>query len=363
MKKDYPDESKMPTIYIDEHWLTGKQEMDAAAKNTKLPRQYILSVGAKIAAVRKPLVPLLSARGFTVTHDDGELPIDAIYLTKYSFANNQEIAVKWKTEKDQKAARCCGEAVRCPASVTLDDFIRHPFYPAVFKSELVNWGLDKFLIERPEQLETIQRFRQEVIPQVPEYRYYFDSCLFQQFIETPAECRSSLRVFTSASGDVMAVGLIYSTSQAPQKTTRGTLGMFFSNPDSAYFLNSKSILSNRAAGGDIISFGAPRYSDEKRRILKAHGFDPANPAISDDLERTAATIAKECNKELGIICGIDFIYHAGEERWYFLEANHNPAVGTYAAAKGKKAGVDTAADYQLDLEARMEALRMCMIKR
>jgi hypothetical protein len=358
---DLPAGSERPVVFIERNWLNVKHAKDNAQSNQTLPEKERL---AKVRSSRAALVSELGAAGFPIVHDDKALPQGAIYLTPYDFIKDAETAAKWRAEKDQKAVGCCGEAISRPASVPFDGYVRNPFFPAVLKSDRLDRGMDKFFIKTPGQFELIQRFHAEVLPKIPPYfQIYFNECLFQQYIEPPAGLHSSLRVLASASGDVIAVGLIHNSAlSVPRRKEQGFLDKFFSDPESPYFLNCESILSNRAAGGSIIAFGAPKYSDDKRRVLQAHGFDPANLSLPIYVEQTAKKIAKICNRELGIISGLDFIYHAKEALWYFLEANHNPSMGTYALTKGKKIASERVSEFELDLEVRREALRMCVLK-
>ena len=50
---------------------------------------------------------------------------------------------------------------------------------------------------------------------------------------------------------------------------------------------------------------------------------------------TASSIAhKECSKELGIICGFDYIFDKLKEQWYLLEYHSRPMVGDYSKRQG-----------------------------
>jgi hypothetical protein len=353
MWDDLPAGIELPALFINKKWVSANQ-------NIKQPNAQMAQEQKQRMAVWASFASELEAAGFPIAHDIDNLPENTIHLTTYNL-EDKEVRTQWKTASEQKITRCCDGIIPRPKMFTVDEFVSNPFFPAVFKSERANRGIDKFFIETPEQLRLIQKFRSVELPKAPLYKTYFTYCLFQQYITPPAGFHSSLRVLTSASGDVLAAGLIHNSDTAvPKRTELGPLEMAFSHPKSPYFLNCKSILSNRAAGGSIIEFGAPRYSTDKSRVLNAHGLDPKNLSLPEDVERAAVKIAEECNREFGMLCGFDFIYHAPGKQWYFLEANPNPSLATYALTRKKNMSDDY--DY-LDVEARREALRMCLMKR
>ena len=77
---------------------------------------------------------------------------------------------------------------------------------------------------------------------------------------------------------------------------------------------------------------------------------------------------QKCNKELGIICGIDFIFNKEDNKWYYLENQAFPAIEEWADAKNIRTNkVNNVNDYikycTLELEARYDALMMYMNKK
>ena len=289
---------------------------------------------------------------------------DAIYLTSESGGwQSAEDFAKFQKNLNKKIDLCCGSDLNRPKTITVDEFLRKPFQGSfVFKDESANRGEGKLLIETPQQFEIFKKFHSDFIKKDP---HFFDTIVFQQFIETPTDNFTSLRVVMSSSGDVMVANLKHSGGTTKKAKPEGRFGRFLCDPESEYFLNCRSIISNPMPGGrgecEII-FGKNQYRSEERKMLKAHGFDPKNPKLPDSLVRVAAAIAKNCNRELGVTCGIDFILNTNDSKWYFLEANSNPDVKDYAETKGitNPSALDT---FKLDIASKYEALVMYMIER
>lgn len=171
----------------------------------------------------------------------------------------------------------------------------------------------------------------------------------------------------SASGNVMGASLKYSKMIDKKREPQGILEKYFWNEKSKYFLNCSGMFNYYSEGGSI-SFSQPRYSSEKKDILKAHEIDPNNPAIPSDVLEVATSIARKCNRELGIMCGIDFILNEEDNKWYYLEIQAFPAIDEWADEKGIRVpNVNSINDYvkycTLELEARYEALMMYMAKK
>ena len=118
---------------------------------------------------------------------------------------------------------------------------------------------------------------------------------------------------------------------------------------------------NYYSTGEIISFFQPKYSDEKQKILKAHNIDPNNPKVPEDILEVTKNIMEKCNKELGIICGFDFIQDDIDKKWYYLENQAFPSIDEWLFKKGMKIpkvnSLDSYVYYnELELSARYEAL-------
>ena len=97
-------------------------------------------------------------------------------------------------------------------------------------------------------------------------------------------------------------------------------------------------------------------------------FDPSHPEVPNEVLDVATSIATKCNRELGIMSGMDFILNKHDGKWYYLEIQAFPAIEEWAVTQGikklKKGNIDDYINYlKLSLEARYAALMMCMQKK
>jgi len=176
-----------------------------------------------------------------------------------------------------------------------------------------------------------------------------------------------MRVLMSASGDVLGASLKYSRASVEVRPAAGTFEKFFWDKDSEFYLDCKGMFNYYSGGGDI-NFGKNRLNYEERELLNAHGINPDNPSLPEEVLEVSANIAMKCNKEIGILCGLDFIYNAEDKKWYYLEMQAFPAIDEWAIPRNIKVReVRDIKDYikmnSLDLEARHEALMLCMAKK
>jgi len=272
----------------------------------------------------------------------------------------------YKKEFDKRMFKAGGDKLNYPKSLTAQEYFNNPFFPAVFKNELANGGVDKFLIETPEQLEIIKKLYND-FSNDKTYMETFSCSIFQQLIETPTKYQTYMRLLMSASGDVMGASLKYSKINEAQRKPEGIFEKYFWDESSPYFLNCKGMFNYYSDGGNI-SLPQPKYSDEKKDILKAHGIDSSNPTIPNDILEVASSIAQKCNRELGIMCGIDFILNERDNKWYYLEIQAFPAIEEWAVTRNVRVpNVKSVNDYikycAVELEARHDALMMYMNKK
>lgn len=318
--------------------------------------------------MRKKFIERLTKEGFEITFDHGILPEDTIYLTMNSLAlcDENDDLTTYKKAFEQRIFGAGGEKFNYPFSLSVEEYFEHPFFPAVFKNESTNAGKDKFLIETKEQLEIIKRFYKEYGTRAS-YKEAFNYTICQQFIDTPTNYKTYMRVLMSASGKVMGASLKYSVGGSKKRETQGIFENHFLNKNSEYYLNCQGMFGYYS-GGENISFTQPRYSTEKQAVLEAHEIDPENPELPEDVVEVAKAIASKCNKELGIICGIDFIQNVVDGKWYYLENQAFPAIDEWATANRIKVPIKKDINNYLkylsiDLEARYASLVMCMEKK
>lgn len=218
-----------------------------------------------------------------------------------------------------------------------------PKLPFVFKNESNQGGREKFLIETPSQLETLRKFYYEIdeysknrkVEKPNDFLNYkqkfYQSTRIQEYIETPTEYNTSLRVLTSSNGDILASSLKYAdTSLKTNEGLHGYFDFYLSDPLSPYFLNSKSIISNTVAGGNSILLGKSHYSELEQEILNAHDINPKCAAVPVNVKNACINIAVHCKRELGAVCGLDFIYDKNNREWKYLEEHEYPMLYSYA---------------------------------
>ena len=255
-----------------------------------------------------------------------------------------------------------------PKTVTLEEYFVNPFFPAVFKYELMDNGYDKFLIETEEQLEKIKalfdmhgkRFGEGVTK----------NCVFQQLIKPPTKQATYLRVLMGASGEVIGASLRYQIEDAERRKMGGIFEPWFSNPESEYYLGCKRMFSTRSKDG-FIHLSAPKFSDEKSKILKAHGIDPNNAEVPFTISEPLSRMMQEHQGLFGLVCGFDFIMDS-DGTWYYLENQIQPNTREWGEPKGFRIPKEPANRSQtvcvewivnrfvLDLRMRHDELMKCL---
>lgn len=224
------------------------------------------------------------------------------------------------------------------------DLIEHKYkIPFVLKNENINRGKEKFLIATEEDYENlinackyllnrkIMDFNFIITGNI-EYNIDYDSYLnknftVQEYIHTPSEFNTSVRLLTSSSKDLLYGCLKYNESS--NYTDDRTLIEYLLHD--IYPLSSKSIVSNTAKGGKNIVVGEKKYNCCEKMLLDRHKI---NSDAFSSLVESAANVHEEYKSELGIICGFDFIYDTQKEKWYWLELHDKPLVQDYAEKQG-----------------------------
>ena len=363
MKYNCDFDAKGQVVFVEPTWVTG----ETCLFNISNPFEY--NTGKiKLTKIRKEFLDELEREGFVITYDKkySSNEVVSLIMNDLSLCGYEVDPTIYKKEFDKLIFSSGGEKLNYPYSLTMREYFENPFFPAVIKNEIANGGIDKFLIETPEQVEIIKKFYNDFYD-IPDYKYVFNCSIFQQLIETPTKYKTYLRVLMSASGDVMGASLKYSKVEMKKREAEGLLEKHFWNEKSKYYLNCTGMF-NYYSGGDNIYFTQPRYSSDKQEILLAHGIDPSNVKIPNDVLEVASNISTKCNPQLGIMCGIDFILNEKDNKWYYLENQAFPAIDEWAVAKGIRVpNVKSINDYvkynELDLQARYDALMMYMNKK
>lgn len=348
-------------VFVEPEWITGKTCLFTVTNN----RDYIKGM-VGLTKIRKEFVKRLENEGFVITHEKFDTESDIIYLTMNNEAIPYDDIRGFKNAFDKHVAEVAGEKFNFPKTVEMEEYFKEPFYPAVLKNEVMNGGKDKFFIETPEQVAIIKRFYDKF-----KGNGYIGQNLectkFQQFIKTPTEHKTYMRVLISASGDVLGASLKYSKMSNQVIRDKGPLEEYFWDKNSEFYLGCEGMFNYYSGGGNIV-FGQSRLSYEEREILKAHEINPDNPVIPEEIIEVSSNIATSSNREIGLLCGIDFIYNAEDKKWYYLELQAYPAIEEWAIPrKIRIREVKDINDYikynALDLEARHEALMLCMAKK
>lgn len=347
-------------VYIESSWITGDT---CLFRVTNVVDHAVAK--RKVGEMRRAFVKRLIDDGYLITEDKENLTDDDVCLIMNDIAiQTEENTIEaFKKEFDKRIITAGGNKLYYPKSVSIEEFFEKPFFPAVLKNESTNGGKDKFLIENQEQLEIIKRFyysHKEIL----EYKNIFNMSIFQQYIQTPTNYKTYIRVLMSASGDVMGASLKYSKGVVENKKIEGVLEKEFLNPNSEYFLNCKTMFGYYS-GGENISFSQPRYSAIKQEILEAHKINPICPTVPKDVEEATRNIMLSCNRELGIMAGFDYIYNVLDGKWYYLECQAFPAIEEWAATKNIKVptqrNLNAYIEYlKIELETRYDALKLYM---
>lgn len=324
---------KKAKVFAPQMWING----ETCLMNFKDPIEHRMG-NLMLLKMRSDFLRQLETKGYEVVMDSNEVDEDTICLVvdaEHVVKSSKKDHIALKDYVEHKISRVGGENYHFPHSVPIEDYLAHPFFPAVFKNTLQNGGVDKFLIESPRQLETIRKFY-NMSRLNPKYIMEWQYIIAQQFIESPTEYSSYMRVLVSGSGEVLGSSLKFSRKKPNSFSLNGTFEQIFLRPESPFYINGRKMF-NYYAGGDNISLETPGDLDEEqKRVLRAHGIDPENPRVPDEVLDVCQNIMRKCNRELGVICGIDFMLNRGDGKWYYLENQSFPAIDEWAHNKGIK---------------------------
>lgn len=346
---------KKQLLFVNDEWLQGKLCLRYVTNPIEKAHARTL-----LEQTRRKFLAKLEQEGFEITMDKGVLE-DAIYLimNEVSLADKNVSFKDYEKILNDKLQAAGGSDMNVPYTISVEEYFNNPFFPAVFKNELANGGIDKFLIKNSEQLAIFKDYYDKHHND-KKTKDLLDMSVFQQYIETPTKYKTYIRVLMGASGEIMGASLKYSSLVKDHKDLKGFFEKIFCDSNSPYYLNCDSMFGYYSDGGEI-SFSQPKYSREKQEILLAHDIDPTNPQVPEGIRKVASNIMEKCNKELGIICGMDFIQDVTDGKWYYLENQAFPAIDEWAKPKGYR--IPTAKsvkDYlkylDIELDARYAAL-------
>ena len=215
--------------------------------------------------------------------------------------------------------------------------------PFVLKNETFNGGKEKFLIETEEDYENLKSaceflvnkdlffllpYKSDDIKRQINYAHYLEENFsVQEYIKTPSKYNTTIRLITTPSNEILYGALKY---KKPTELTDNTtiLGYLLTK---IYPLSTPSIVSNTVRGGNNILLGENRYPNLEKALLENHDI---NSNTFQKLIQATKEVHQKYAKELGIICGFDFIYDRKREKWYLLEYHDKPMVGDYSKRQG-----------------------------
>ena len=247
-------------------------------------------------------------------------------------------------------------------SFSYNDLIERRYQiPFVLKNENQNGGREKFLISTEEDYEnlikactylierkhlSLSHSSKDDIKFLIDYDKYLDlNFTVQEYIKTPTEFNTTVRLLTSSSNDLLYGALKYNES-VPYVDDTTLLGYLLNK---VYPLSSNSIVSNTLSGGKNILLGEDNYEEFERSILQRHRISSDN---FSNLVEISKDVHEKFKTELGIICGFDYIYDADKDQWFLLEYHSRPMVGDYSRRQGIH--YDTKED-RLEAEGRVRA--------
>ncbi len=359
---------------------------------------------------RKEVLNYLLSLGYNVITDSSKVNKDTFFFTPCCDMHINKTVdeyVKKKTEKIHNSLEMT--AVHEPLTIGFTDecFPKMlPDLPFILKNEKEDGGTDKILIKTPEQLEIFKTFYEEIndysfheaiistkkkwklgddvifkedgtsnspisIGRINYKQILKTDFVMQEFIQTPTEYNTSLRVITSSSGDILCASLKYSKSDLNNSDIKyGLVDRYLSNPESPFYLGSESIISNTVAGGNSILIGKENYSDIEKEILQAHGIDPNNATVPKDIVEAATNIAVNCRREIGAISGMDFIFDNKTKKWKYLEQQEYPMMYTYCESYNMpyESNVENYSAFLetqrlADIDSRLRVLSLTMAKK
>lgn len=229
--------------------------------------------------------------------------------------------------------------IKVPLTLSVDDFAKRIFLPVVFKNNTANRGEDKYLIENKEQLRRIM-----ALFELPESKKINlkSEFIVQKYIKSFEGINSSIRVFTTCTGEILSSLFLVSRDIAPKKRVKN-FGVdifnpceYLSDPNSPYYLNSKNIISNAAGGGEVIPLNleTSNLNADDKIILTLHEINVETLSLPSTIIEQCKKIATFWGSKKGIVLGIDFIYNYKDNNWYYLETNRNPSVNGYRLFMG-----------------------------
>ena len=288
----------------------------------------------------------LLAKGYKVISDIRDSDSNTIYITGRRQDNNCKNNSEYKeliNSSIQETFKREGITKPKTSKFSFYDLISYKYsLPFVLKNDNQNGGKEKFLIKTEDDynnlieacLFLIDRKKLLLSDQIDDLKYQIDynkyldvNFSIQEYINTPTEFNTTVRILTSPENDLLYAALKYN-KPVPYIDNTTLLGYLLREK---FPLSTKSIVSNTLSGGSNILIGESNYSLFEESLLEQHNI---NSKQFEELVNTSCKIHHEFNKELGVICGFDYIYDKNSNKWYLLEYHSRPMVGDYSKRQG-----------------------------
>lgn len=317
--------------------------MERIIRYGELPHACGESIYLRMETDPKLYISLMS-KGYRIVNNIFDAEDDTIYVTgkrqAIGFSTIQEYIdqVHDNMEKFLKERDIEKPKTR---KFTFYDLVNHKYkLPFVLKNETQNGGREKFLIQTEEDYKSLlsaceilldprtlnfinSGSNDDIKHRIDYEKYLVNNFTVQEYIETPTKYNTTVRIITSPSNDTLYSALKYNKPDEYVDDT-SMLGFLLSE---LYPLSTKSIVSNTLSGGENILIGDPTISKFERDILKKHDIDSDN---FQELIKTSQETHKKLKRELGIICGFDYIYDKDKQKWFMLEYHSRPMLGDYS---------------------------------
>ena len=313
----------------------------------------------------------LLKKGYKIVKDIKDADESTIYITgrrqDYICRNYDEYR-RLITGKISDSFKNMGITKPKTVKFSFNDLISYKYeLPFVLKNENQNGGKEKFLIATEEDYHNLIKACQFLLDRHHvkmdnngdlRYQVDYDKYLdlnfnVQEYIATPTEFNTTVRILTTPAYNLLYAALKYNKPISYIDDTT-LLGYMLRE---VYPLSTKSIVSNTLSGGSNILLGEEKYSKFEESLLDAHNIPSSD---FQNLISISESIHQEYNTELGIICGFDYIYDKDRNKWYLLEYHSRPMVGDYS----KRQGIDyeTKSD-RLVAEGRVRATALSLVRK
>lgn len=307
-----------------------------------LPYSKGQSIYLRMETDPKLFISLIS-KGYKIIKNIKEANNNTIYVTgrrqDYICSNNDEY-MKLIDNGIQESLKDNGISKPNTINFSYKDLIEHKYkLPFVLKNENQNGGREKFLINTEEDYDNLINSIKLLINKKLlfltvedldnlklkiDYEKYLDTNFkIQEYIDTPTEFNTTVRLITTPSNDLLYSVLKYKEKDKYIDDTT-LLGYLLSK---VYPLSTKSIVSNTLSGGKNILLNEDKYTSLEEEILEEHNI---NSNRFNDLVKASKFVHNKYKSELGIICGFDYIYDRNKKKWFLLEYHSRPMLGDYS---------------------------------